>query len=115
MDVSFILSADELFTLISMMNGQTEAGKEFIEKALADAEICDLTGLKEKKLAHIEGDELELAPVMQMMIDTISNASNAENHGDYWEIESAWVTLRCEGYPFKEGYWKISPIKGAAV
>jgi len=113
MDVSFVLSADELFTLISQMNKQTEAGKTFVEKALKNAEICDLSNLEEKNLAGIGGDELILVPVMHMLINAISNATGAEDKDSYWEIDSDWVTLHCERYPYKEEHWILSPIKGA--
>ena len=113
MDVSFILSTDELFTLISQMNNQTQAGKAFAEKALAGAQESDLTILAEKNLARIDGEELILAPVVQMMVDTISNANRTEYNGKHWEINSDWVTLQCEIYPFIERHWKLTPIKGA--
>jgi len=111
MDVSFILSADEIFTMISLMPDRTEVGKEFIEKVLSGAEICDLSGLPEKKLARIDGDELKLAPVIHMMIDAISNAGKVEEHENHWLISSDWVTLRCENYPYKENHWKLTPLK----
>ena len=110
MDVSFILSTDELFTLISLMGSQSEAGRVFIEKALTGAQRCDLSILAEKNHARIEGDELELAPVMRMLIDAISNAERAEYNGSFWEIDSGWVSLQCEKYPFMEEHWKLSPI-----
>ena len=111
MEVSFILTTDELFTLITEMKGKTEAGKEFEKKALSGAVLCDLAGLAEKKLACIKEDEIELVPVMRMIIDAISNAEKIECHGSYWEVCSAWVTLRCEKYLHNENHWKISPIK----
>ena len=115
MEISFILSADEIFTLISMMLNRTKSGTEFLENALRGAKLCDLSGLINKKLAHIDGDELELEPVIRMVIDSISNADIAEDHGNYWEIHSAWINLHCEIYPFKADYWKITPVKGAVA
>jgi len=113
MDVSFILSTDELFTLISQMSNQTQAGKAFVDKALAGAQISDLSMLPEKNLARVDGEELTLAPVVQMLIDAISNASRAEYNGKHWEIDSGWVILQCERYPFIEEHWKLTPKKGA--
>jgi len=111
MDVSFVLSADEIFTLISLMPNRTEVGKEFVKKALPGAELCDLSGLAEKKLARIEGEELGLSPVIQMVIDAISNADHIEKSNDHWEVYSNWINLRCETYPYKEGHWKLTPLK----
>jgi len=114
MEVSFILSTDEIFTLISSMETQTEAGKEFVNKALPGARVCDLSGLAEKKLAVIKEDEIELVPVMRMIIDAIANAETVKCQDNYWEICSEWVILRCENYPYKEDHWELSPIKGTA-
>ena len=113
MEVSFILSTDEVFTLISLMDTQTEDGKKFVTEALAGGKINDLSGLVEKKLAVIKEDEIELVPVMKMIVDTIANADRAISHDNHWEICSEWVILRCERYPYKEEHWKISPVKGA--
>jgi len=112
MDVSFILSTDELYTLISQMNTQTQAGKAFVEKALAGAQSNDLSMLAGKNLAGVDGEELTLAPVLQMLVDAISNAGRAEYNGRYWEIDSDWVTLQCESYPFIDRHWKLTPVKG---
>jgi len=115
MDVSFILSSDEIYTLVSQMRTQSETGKDFIEKALANAVENDLSGLIKKNLARIEGDELILAPVIHMMIDSISNAKHAELNDGCWEIESDWITFKCEDYPYMEAHWKLTPIKGAEL
>jgi hypothetical protein len=115
MEVSFILSANEIFTLISQTPEHTESGERFIREALAGAQSCDLTSLVKKKLAHITDNELELEPVLYMLITALSHADNAENCVSHWEIQSPWVSLRCESYPFKAGYWRLSPVKGMGV
>ncbi|MCL2820285.1 MAG: hypothetical protein FWD38_05580 [Oscillospiraceae bacterium] len=114
MDISFIFTADEIFTLASMINNHSPAGKEFIGNALTDAQICDLSSLAEKEHAQINGDKLELEPVIRMVFDTVTKAVRVVNVDDYWMIYSNRLTLKCEKYRFKENSWKISPIKGAA-
>jgi len=111
MDISFILSADEILTLISLMPGQTGPGKKFCDEALPNAVICDLTGLIDKKLARMVGDELELAPVIHMVADAVARATSAELLGETWEVHSPWISLQCETYPFREGDWRITPLK----
>ena len=111
MDISFILSTDEVFTLISMIDDKTEAGELFSSEALPGAGYCDLSGLVDKKLARVAGDELELAPVLRMLADAIARASSIERSGEAWSIRSPWVSLRCEEYPYREGHLKITPVK----
>ena len=112
MDVSFILSSDELFTLISLMPEQTEAGRRFADNALSEAVLCDLTGLEEKKLARISKEGVELEPVIHMLADAMARADSAELHGDIWEIHSSWVSLQCIRYKYRQGHWKVTPVRG---
>jgi len=112
MDISFILSFDELFTLISLIPGRTEAGARFVETALSGALLCDLNGLVEKKLATRAGSELEIALVVRMLSDAISRADSAEVRDGVWEIHSPWVSLRCEAYPYQDKQYLITPLEG---
>jgi hypothetical protein len=115
MDVSFILSADEIYTLMSYANNPSEAGRKFADAVLSEAKLCDLNGLVEKQLAkHIAG-ELDLAPVIRMVADALACADRSELHGDVWNIQSSWVSLRCEKYPYKEKHYKITPLKEGFV
>ena len=111
MDVSFILSSDELYTLISLIPVRTEAGARFAGAALSGARLCDLSGLLEKKLARRVNGELELAAVIRMLSDAISRADSASNHNGVWEIRSPWVSIRCEDYPYQENHFKITPLE----
>jgi len=111
MDVSFILSSDELYTLISLMPVRTEAGARFVKEALSGARLCDLSGLLEKKLARQVGGELELAAVVRMLSDAISRADSALNHDGVWEIITPWVSIRCEDYPYQDSHFKITPLE----
>jgi len=111
MDVSFILSSDELYTLIYLAPEVSAAGRRFSDEALEGAEICDLSGLVEKNLAHRVGDELDLEPVLRMVAGAVSNADSAEFHGNVWSIRSPWVSLLCERYAYHENSWKITPLK----
>ena len=111
MDISFILSSDEILTLISLMPGQTEAGAIFVESALRGASPCDLSGMVDKKLARMAGEELVLTPAARMVVDAIARADGAEYSDGAWSIRSPWISLRCENYPFLEGHWKLTPLK----
>ena len=112
MDISFILSADEIFTLISLMPGQTEAGGRFVKNALPGAAMCDLSGLAEKKLARMVDGEMILTPAVRMVVDAITRADSAEYNDNAWDIRSPWISLRCESYPYLDSHWKITPLKG---
>ena len=111
MDVSFLLSSDEIFTLMSLFPGHTEGGERFAAEALIGARTCDLSSLAEKKLARLINGNLELEPVVRMVGNAIAQAENTSNQEDVWEISSPWVSLRCEKYLYKEGYWKITPVE----
>ena len=112
MDISFILSKNELFTLISMMPGRTDAGARFIELALSGAVLCDLNGLKEKKLARIVNDKPEPVSVIRMIADSVSRADSAQLQDGAWKISSPWALLRCEACPYQEGHIRITVIEG---
>ena len=111
MEVSFLLSADELFTLMSIISEKSEAGQYFIDSTLEGAELCDLSTLTEKNLARYIEDELEIEPVLNMMTDALTHAESAELKDDVWTIRSPYITLKCQKYPFHEGHWKITPVK----
>ena len=111
MDISFILSTDEIFTLMSLFPDQTEHGKRFTAEALQGAKICDLSSLAEKKLARLINGNLELAPAVRMVGNAIAQADSASINDDAWDISSPWISLKCEKYPYKEGFWKITPVE----
>ena len=113
MEVSFLLSLDELYTLIALTPEVSKAGRRFCDEALSGAEICDLSGLVEKKLAHRMEDELVIEPVLRMVCGAISKADSAEVNGEAWSICSPWVALQCEKYAYHEDHWKITPVKEA--
>jgi len=110
MEVSFILSDNELYTLATIAQEKTEAGQRFIDEALNNAKLCDLSGLIEKKLARYTGGELELEPVLRMVIGAISGATSAKLHGEVWNIGSSRVDILCEDYPYHEGHRRITPV-----
>lgn len=110
MDISFILSAEELFTLMSLESGTSDAGLHFIDEALGGTEICDLSGLVDKGLARTADDELVLEPVLRMIISALSKASGAERNSGGWRIRSPWVELHCEMYQYNNNHWKITPV-----
>jgi len=112
MEISFILSTDEIYTLMSLFPDHTDDGRRFAAEALSGATPCDLSSLVDKKLAKPVSDKLEVAPVIRMLIDAIARADIAEIHDDVWSITSPWVSLRCEKYPYQEGFWKITPHNG---
>ncbi|MCL2151800.1 MAG: hypothetical protein FWH57_02395 [Oscillospiraceae bacterium] len=111
MEISFILSADEIFTLMSLFPDHSEGGRRFAAEALQGASPCDLSELPVKKLAKLVGGELEIEPAVRMAIDAIARADSASMSEDVWDIRSPWVFLRCEKYLYKEGYWKITPVE----
>ena len=112
MDVSFIMSADEIYTLMSIFPDHTEAGKLFAQEALPGAEFCDIAGLVQKKLAkkHANG-QTELSPVISMCMQALAQADSAERQGDCWLIHSPWITLCCEAYTFNDKHYRITPMK----
>ena len=111
MEVSFILSAEEFFTLTSLVSDVTEAGERFRNEALCGAEICDLSGLIEKNMARQVDDELVLEPVLRMISSAVLEADSAEVNDGIWSIRSQWVELRCEKYLYHENHWKITPVQ----
>jgi len=113
MDVSFILSQNELYTLLSAEPKRTEAGAVFLETALSGAERCDLSGLVERKLARRVSSGPEPAPVIAMLSCAISQADSAEESGGIWEISSQWLSIRCEAYPYQEEHLKITLLEGS--
>ena len=110
MDISFILSADEIFTLMSLFPEHTEAGKRFINDALVQAKPCDLSSLAEKKMTRLTGGDYELAPVVRMIADSMARADSSDFIEGVWYIRSPWILLRCEEYPYRERHWRISPL-----
>jgi hypothetical protein len=111
MDVSFILSSDELYTLISLIPDATSDGQGFVKEALVGAVICDLSGLVNKKLAnHIE-EEIDIEPVVRMVISAIAKANSVKHNEGVWTIKSSWIALICEKYFYNDNHWKITPLK----
>jgi hypothetical protein len=111
MDVSFILSSDELYTLISLIPDVTNDGQQFINRALCGADICDLSGLVDKKLAHRIEEEIDIEPVVRMVASAIAKADSIEYDEGVWNIKSSWVALICEKYVYNDNHWKITPLK----
>ena len=111
MEISFILSKDELLTLILINDDITEAGQCFVDTALEGAEICDLLSLIDKNFAKNVNDELEVEPVLRMIADAIAHAVSSEHKDDTWKIGSKLIALECQKYPFHEGYLKITPVE----
>ena len=106
-----MFSADELFTLVSMIEDHSEPGKQIIDEALHDAEPCELSGLIEKKMAKkSESDIIEVAPIIKMIIEAIAHAESVKRNDIDWEIKSQWVDLKLEAYPFRDEYFRITPI-----
>lgn len=115
MDVSFLLSYDELFTLMTLSPEVSAAGRRFTESALPGAEMCDLTGLVEKKLARWVGSELEIASVVRMASDAIAQADSLVEQESSWVVYSPWVTLICSQYLYRENHIKITPVEEMAT
>jgi len=110
MDVSYILSADELFTMLSLIPDRSEAGYRVCDEVLSGAYICDLSELVEKRMARRIGNELEIEPVIHMLSNAIAKADYAENVDGIWNIRSPWVSLLCERYPYRKNNWKLTPV-----
>lgn len=116
MEVSYIISEDELFTLISMTSNHTDAGRLFCAEVLSEAKVCDLDGLVDKNIAvKRANNQVELTPVFNMFIDSLAQADSIQNVGNSWIIQSPWITLRCEAYPFIEKHIKITPMKEGRI
>lgn len=111
MEISFLLSGDELLTLISVNSEITKAGQHFITNALEGSEICDLLSLADKNLAKSINDELEIEPVVRMIADALAHADSSELKDDSWDIKSELINLKCQKYPYRDGYWKVTPVE----
>ena len=112
MDVSYILSADELFTLMSLFPDHSEAGKAFVADALRDAKICGLDEPVKKEMAKIyPSGEIELSPIIRMLTDALAHASDVRQTENGWICHSPWITVKCDVYAYKEGHYKLTPIK----
>jgi hypothetical protein len=115
MEVSFILKADELFTLMSLVPERTKAGQKLYDEAVSGFSICDLSGLVEKNLARFVEDELVLDPVLSMISSALSTADSARLYDEVWDIKSKWINLQLEKYKYNEEHWKITPLRGKEV
>lgn len=111
MDVSFILSANEIFTLMQLIPSHTEAGQLFIKEALVGAEACDLAGLIERDLARCVRDEISLEPIIRMVADTIALAESAQVHEGVWKISAPWLSLICKPDRYRKGHFIITPVQ----
>jgi len=111
MEVSFILKTDELFTLLSLAPERSNAGQKLYDEAVSGANVCDLSGLIEKKLALLIEDELVIDPVLHMISSALSVADSAELHDDVWDIKSKWIDLHLEKYKYNEDHWRITPLR----
>ena len=116
LEVSFILSDDEVFSLMSLFPDRSVAGQGFMDEALGGAVVCDLSGLVGKGLARVAGGQLELVPVVRMVADALARGDSVSRRGEVWDVRSKWVSLVCERYLFRDGHWKISPYdEGSGV
>lgn len=111
MDVSFILSANEVFTLMQLIPSHTEAGQLFAKEALAGAEVCDLAGLIERDLARCVRGEINLEPIIRMVADTIALAESAQVHEGVWKISAPWLSLICKPDRYRKGHFMITPVQ----
>ena len=111
MEISFILTYDELFTLATAATELSQAGEHFLRDALPDAQKCSLDGLVDKKMAHYVGDKIELSPVIRMIADAIAKADTVVLSNGNWIIQSSWIKLKCEKYPFQDNCFKVVPLK----
>jgi len=115
MDISFILSTDEIFTLMSIARMRSAEGEAFITEALADAEICDLSGLVEKKFARYTNGELSIDPIVRMIADSLAMAESIAIREESWFVNAPWVSLIIQVCEYRKDHWKITPIqKGEA-
>lgn len=113
MDVSYIMSVDEIFTLMMLIPEHTAPGEQFISEALTGADNCALDELEGKKMAKRTDDgRIELAPVISMFIETLAKASAVERAESGWIVRSQWITLHCEPYPYKDKHYILTPMKG---
>ena len=117
LEVSFMLSRDELYTLVLLSGEPTEAGKYFISEALAGASPDDLSGLIEKKMAHGHGEKIVVEPVIRMLGASICKAEKIDfinlgnESGGTYVVCSPWIKIRCEPYPRIENCLKLTPEK----
>ena len=110
MDISYIFSADELFTLVSAMFNNPE-GENSVPEFLKDAKACDLDRLVKKGMAKtFSNGEIELTPIVNMLIDALAFPDNIQEINTGFIFESNWIKVKCETYPFNENHYKLTPI-----
>ena len=127
MDISYIFSKDELYTLVYALQnvktaqsetaedksaGEMNAGeKPIMPDFLQNAQLCDLARLAEKDMVKLyEDGQAEISPIIRMLIDAIAFPDNAENSKQGWVFKSNWITVKCETYPYKDNHYKLTPL-----
>ena len=119
-EVSFILSRDELYTLVLLSGEPSEAGRDFVAGVLAGAVQNDLLGLVEKKMAHEQNGKILLEPVVRMLgaavckadkVDVAESKGKKSKNDGIYTIYSPWLKLRCERYARIADCIKLTPLK----
>ena len=110
MEVSFLMSCDEVFTIISLMPNRTPPGERFIRVALAGAKECGLQNFVGKNMARLTDDGYVLDPVIKMIADAMARPDSATFEDEVWLIKSPWISLTCEKCSTRVGHLKITPV-----
>jgi hypothetical protein len=111
MTVSFILSIDEIYTLMSLVPEHTDAGSRLLAEVFAGGKTDGLTELIDKKLAHNINGTLELTPALRMIAFTLARPEELIAKQGFYLVRSAWIKLKLEKYTYKDGHYRITPLK----
>lgn len=112
MDVLFLFSRDELYTLICG-HKLTDAGQRFVDTVLEGAKKDALSHIVEKRFAVRRGETILLEPVISMLIESIAKADTFSGDASLCELTSPWVSVRCETDPHAQDGFKLTPLPGA--
>lgn len=110
-EISFIMSRDELYTLILLNGEPSEWGKNFVETELGGAQKNNLLNLADKRMASFRDGKLFIEPVIRMMGAAICKTYKTEKMDGVYIIYSQWINIRYEIYSQIEGYVRLTPIK----
>jgi hypothetical protein len=111
LDVSYILSFDELLTLLTLAKTQTNECRHFADSVLTDAKLIPLNGLITKGLATRIDGKIRIDTVLRMLIDTIATAETIEERKECWHLKGEHINVNIALYPHIARHIKIIPIQ----
>ncbi len=109
LEIAFIISKNELFTLLQNTSQLSDSGIAFVKQVLNRSQIDDLNGLVEKKLAYIREGEVWIQPVIRMLVAGIARANGFESIDNGWRFDSLGMYIECLNYEHHPDHIKLIP------